>query len=75
VSKLVLSGINESELINYLHKKTCTRVESIIDYAKNTYDGTYIKSGMTGLLRKNQFSYKKPLNKPTKAIYKNRINL
>jgi len=67
VSKLVLSGINETELIGYLHETTYTTVESIIDYVKITYGIKYTKSGMTDWLHRNGFSYKKPQGKPAKA--------
>ena len=67
VCKLLSSGINEKELVSYLHENTYTTVESIIDYVENTYGIKYSKSGMTEWLHRNGFSYKKPQGKPAKA--------
>src|SRR3990167_2514730 len=55
------------ELTEHLEKNTYLRVEGIVEYVKEAYDVCYTASGMTDLLHRLDFTYKKSKLVPAKA--------
>ena len=65
VSKL--SGIQLNKLNAHLEQNTYLTVEAIIAYVYEQYDVSYTVSGMTDLLHRLKFTYKKSKLVPAKA--------
>lgn len=66
-SKPKLNEIQQKELDHYLDNNTYQSIESIVDYVKKMYNVIYSVSGMTDLLHRMGFSFKKPKVVPGKA--------
>lgn len=62
--------LSNEELVileEYVEENTFRRVNEIIEYASHEFDVEFTKSGMTNLLHRLGFSYKKPRKMPGKA--------
>ena len=66
-SEARLSEAEREELSHHLEKNTYLRVEGIVAYVKEKYDVAYTVSGMTDLLHRLDFTYKKSKLIPAKA--------
>lgn len=66
-SETKLSEEQIIELNEHLEKNTYLRVEGIVEYVKEAYDISYTVSGMTDLLHRLDFTYKKSKLVPAKA--------
>lgn len=66
-SEARLSEAEREELGEHLEKNTYLRVEGIVAYVKEKYDVSYTVSGMTDLLHRLDFTYKKSKLIPAKA--------
>lgn len=62
-----LSTDQTEKLCKHLEDKTYLKAELICAYVKETFAVTFTTSGMTKLLIRNGFSYKKPKGTPAKA--------
>ncbi len=58
-SKAFLTKAQEQELTAHLRKHTYRKVSQVIDYVKKTYDISYSVDGLTHLLHRLGFSFKK----------------
>jgi transposase len=62
-----LSAVQLQELNAHLEQNTYLTVEAVIAYVDDTYDVLYSVSGMTDLLHRLKFTYKKSKLVPAKA--------
>ena len=66
-SEPYLSEFQQKELDEYLQQHICLSAKEVCDYVEKKYEITYTFKGMTSLLHRLNFSYKKPKHKPSKA--------
>lgn len=69
-----LSAVQLNELEEHLERKTYLTVESIVAYVKEVYAVSYSVNGMTDLLHRLKFTYKKSKLMPAKADSKKQAN-
>jgi transposase len=62
-----LSEEQQKELEQYLEQHICLSAKEVCDYVKKKYDVQYTSKGMTNLLHRLGFVYKKPKHLPSKA--------
>jgi len=62
-----LSEEQQKELEQYLDQHICLSAKEVCDYVKKKYDVKYTFKGMTNLLHRLDFVYKKPKHLPSKA--------
>lgn len=62
-----LSEEQQKELEQYLEQRICLSAKEVCDYVKKKYGIKYTFKGMTNLLHRLEFVYKKPKHLPSKA--------
>jgi transposase len=62
-----LSQLRQDELDTYLERNTCLSAKEVSHYVKENYGVAYTVKGMTSLLHRLGFVYKKPKHLPGKA--------
>lgn len=65
ISKLSFEEIKTLE--NYVDNNLCERTDQVVDYVKSNFDIDYTRSGMSSILRRIGFVFKKPIIIPGKA--------
>jgi transposase len=62
-----LSKEQQKEVEEYLKQRICLSAKEVCDYVKKKYEIKYTSKGMTNLLYRLKFVYKKPKHLPSKA--------
>jgi len=62
-----LSEEQQKELERYLEQRICLSAKEVCEYVKKNYEVKYTSKGMTNLLQRLGFVYKKPKHLPSKA--------